>query len=275
MVDSWGEHGEAGGHGLHGTDLTWTVNGVFDGVLALSGGSSTRLRMVDVANGGYLELDWPGARQIGGGQGLLAAPRPTPEVLVPGDRMELELESFEPRESEGASAGQVDVLARPRSPYGLSDAEPTRRLMSVSWDDGTPAALDWAFTLAAPTPDPGYLDLVYSLQGDATTGTWSINGEVFPDITPYVVAQDSWQVVEVRNVSSSDHPFHLHGHALEVLSVDGVPPEYRTVVDTFNVPMASVVRLGLLADNPGEWMTHCHILPHAKEGMMTILEVSP
>jgi FtsP/CotA-like multicopper oxidase with cupredoxin domain len=31
--------------------------------------------------------------------------------------------------------------------------------------------------------------------------------------------------------------------------------------------------LKLHANNPGFWMTHCHILPHAGDGMMTVLEV--
>jgi FtsP/CotA-like multicopper oxidase with cupredoxin domain len=35
----------------------------------------------------------------------------------------------------------------------------------------------------------------------------------------------------------------------------------------------SIVRLGLLPDNPGDWMAHCNILPHAY-GMMTVLRVA-
>ena len=33
------------------------------------------------------------------------------------------------------------------------------------------------------------------------------------------------------------------------------------------------VRLRIVADNPGDWMSHCHILPHAEDGMMTVLRV--
>ena len=100
-----------------------------------------------------------------------------------------------------------------------------------------------------------------------------MNGETFPDVTMPSVDLGEEVVIEVRNVSPADHPFHLHGHAFEVLSVDGLPPPVRTVEDTVDVGVRSVVRLLLLADNPGVWMTHCHVLPHAEGGMMTMLEV--
>ena len=49
----------------------------------------------------------------------------------------------------------------------------------------------------------------------------------------------------------------------------------RTVEDTVDLPSHSVARLRLVADNPGAWMAHCHILPHADNGMMTLLQVGP
>ncbi len=98
-----------------------------------------------------------------------------------------------------------------------------------------------------------------------------INGQTFPDIAPDEVPQGS----EIVNVSPVHHPFHLHGMTFEVLSVDGVAPPYRTVEDTFDVGVRQVVRLLIQADNPGDWMSHCHILPHASNGMMTVLTVLP
>jgi FtsP/CotA-like multicopper oxidase with cupredoxin domain len=100
-----------------------------------------------------------------------------------------------------------------------------------------------------------------------------INGEVFPDITVQSLVLGRFGIVEVRNLSATEHPFHLHGMAFEVLSVDGVPPVYRQMEDTINVDTHQVVRLGVWADNPGDWMAHCHILPHEHEGMMTVLRV--
>ena len=37
--------------------------------------------------------------------------------------------------------------------------------------------------------------------------------------------------------------------------------------------IGQTLRVRLNATNPGDWMAHCHILPHAEEGMMTVLRV--
>ena len=67
----------------------------------------------------------------------------------------------------------------------------------------------------------------------------------------------------------------MHGLNFEVLSINGDPPPYKMVEDTLNLRIRDQVKLKVIADNPGAWMTHCHILPHAADGMMTILEVAP
>ena len=114
---------------------------------------------------------------------------------------------------------------------------------------------------------------MYAFSGSDRTGLWLINGETFPDVTVHELAYDSEAVIEVRNLSPSEHPFHLHGLHFEVLSVNGRPSPWRTIEDTFNLRIRDRVRLKVQADNPGDWMTHCHILPHADDGMMTVLRV--
>ena len=46
-----------------------------------------------------------------------------------------------------------------------------------------------------------------------------------------------------------------------------------TFEDTINVGIRETLRLLVPATNPGDWMAHCHILPHATDGMMTVLRV--
>ncbi|MFO0745667.1 MAG: multicopper oxidase domain-containing protein [Myxococcota bacterium] len=101
-----------------------------------------------------------------------------------------------------------------------------------------------------------------------------INGETFPDVTIPEVALGADVTLEVRNLSPTHHPFHLHGMPFEVLSQNGVVPAHKTIEDTLDLGLRDVARLRVHADNPGDWMAHCHILPHA-HGMMTILRVSP
>ena len=113
----------------------------------------------------------------------------------------------------------------------------------------------------------------YVFQGDEQTGQWRINGEAFPDVTIETLPEGVPAVIEVRNLSATEHPFHLHGMSFEVLSVDGVPPDQRTIQDTVNIGIRQTLRILVPADNVGDWMAHCHILPHAEGGMMTVLRV--
>jgi len=64
---------------------------------------------------------------------------------------------------------------------------------------------------------------------------------------------------------------HLHGHAFQVIAVNGKPIA-GAVRDTVLVtPMMGSVRIAFDADNPGRWAFHCHNLYHMMAGMMTEL----
>jgi FtsP/CotA-like multicopper oxidase with cupredoxin domain len=66
-----------------------------------------------------------------------------------------------------------------------------------------------------------------------------------------------------------DHPMHLHGHTFQVLSKNGQPLASPTFKDTINLKPGDVVVLAFKANNPGDWMFHCHDLHHASAGMVT------
>lgn len=268
VFDSWAEFEldeSDHDHGLDGAKLQWTANGLLDPVFPAAAGERIRVRMVDVANAGYLDLTWPDLRHIGSDQGLLPdLAQPSSVALAPSDRMD----------AEWLVGSGFEITGLPTSLLGPAIGTPFR-LFEVTVDDPgqPPTPLEFPFDGAEPTPDPGFTDIVYALHGDPHTGKWTINGELFPDITMEMVSIGEWSVIEIRNISQSAHPFHLHGHAFEVLSVDGVAPEFRVFEDSFDIAPYSIVRLGLLPENPGEWMAHCHILPHVEGGMMTMLMV--
>ena len=224
------------------------------------------MRLLNASNVGYLDLRWAAIRQIAGDQGLL--PRllePEGILLTPGDRAEVEW-------LIGEHGFNVD--AEPYSLFGADIGQPATLMDVVAADPRPPpAAAAWPFSEDEPSADPGSTDIIYSFSGDLHTNDWRINGEKFPDVTIASLPLGTEAVIEVRNASPTDHPFHLHGHAFEVLSVNGVAPDMRTVEDTWNLAIRDVARLRLVADNPGEWMAHCHILPHADNGMMTVLRV--
>jgi FtsP/CotA-like multicopper oxidase with cupredoxin domain len=75
-------------------------------------------------------------------------------------------------------------------------------------------------------------------------------------------------VIEASNDTSWPHPIHLHGHVFRVLTQAGRP--WR---DTVLLQPGEKAQLALLADNPGHWMLHCHILEHQAAGMMATVSV--
>ncbi|SFR24878.1 Multicopper oxidase [Lentzea waywayandensis] len=59
------------------------------------------------------------------------------------------------------------------------------------------------------------------------------------------------------------HPMHLHGHTFQL---PGGPRKDTAIV----LPGQTVV-CDFDADNPGQWMVHCHNTYHAEAGMATTL----
>ncbi len=255
----------AHGHGRRA--VRWRVNGVEDAELSVDGGSTVRARFINASNVGILALSAPGMLHIASDQGLLpGAQSPQRLILGPGDRADVEL-----------SVGEDDLVIQ-TAPYSLNGGDqwgdPVDLVrFNVDNPAPAPAPLAWPFPGGVVSDDPGHADIVYALAGSDRSRVWMINGERFPNVTIETIPFGQVGIVDVVNLSPSQHPFHIHGLEFEVLSVNGVPPPYRTIEDTFNLRIRDRVRLRIDADNPGDWMTHCHILPHAGDGMMTVLRV--
>jgi FtsP/CotA-like multicopper oxidase with cupredoxin domain len=107
-------------------------------------------------------------------------------------------------------------------------------------------------------------------QGIGASGfKWTMNGGVFPDAPMLMVSEGDTVRVTFRNLSLGEHPMHLHGHEVLVLSRDGVASAGSPVwMDTVSVRPGETVTVAFKADNPGIWMDHCHNLGHAKIGMV-------
>jgi FtsP/CotA-like multicopper oxidase with cupredoxin domain len=80
--------------------------------------------------------------------------------------------------------------------------------------------------------------------------------------------------LSMRNETRWHHPIHLHGHTFRVLARNGRPTEHRQWQDTVLMSPGEQVEIAFVADNPGDWMFHCHILEHQDGGMMSVLRVS-
>jgi FtsP/CotA-like multicopper oxidase with cupredoxin domain len=81
-------------------------------------------------------------------------------------------------------------------------------------------------------------------------------------------------VIAMSNETTWWHPMHLHGHVFRVVSRNGAPTRYREWQDTVLVAPRERVEIAFVADNPGDWMFHCHVLEHQESGMMGIVRVT-
>lgn len=183
---------------------------------------------------------------------------------------------------EVPAAGRVDIL--------IDSAATSARIGVISGPSlvlgvGTPPRLAASHVLdlleyglpdpAVNTPKPdrrfdyvmgqraGYLDGQY--------GTWfTINGRLIPHVPMYMVKPGEAERVRFKNNTSIDHPMHLHGQHMLVLSRNGVPSTGSPWwVDTLQVHPGEEFVVQVRTNNPGDWMFHCHILAHAGSGLMT------
>ncbi|KAF2015125.1 multicopper oxidase [Aaosphaeria arxii CBS 175.79] len=124
------------------------------------------------------------------------------------------------------------------------------------------------------------------------------NAEIYGEFTHPIVLEHN-QVVQIvlNNADTGSHPFHLHGHAFQV--IDRYPPqgehfyeladvaepvefdpnnhtafpEYPIRRDTLVIPPQGYLVIRFVADNPGVWLFHCHIDWHLMQGLaLTLIE---
>jgi FtsP/CotA-like multicopper oxidase with cupredoxin domain len=109
---------------------------------------------------------------------------------------------------------------------------------------------------------------------------WMMNGVAMPaDMTGHMepiltLTRGQSYILAVDNRTAWHHPIHLHGHTFRVLTQNGNPTQYREWRDTLLIPPREKAELAFVADNPGDWMFHCHILDHQERGMMSVIRVT-
>ena len=97
-----------------------------------------------------------------------------------------------------------------------------------------------------------------------------LNGKAAPDVTPLIVRLGDLVRIRLINLGMDHHPIHLHGHTFEVTGTEGgrIPESARYPGNTVLVGVAQSRDVEFVADNPGNWMLHCH-LPHHMMNQMS------
>lgn len=112
---------------------------------------------------------------------------------------------------------------------------------------------------------------------------FTINGKAFPDIPAITVKKG--QRVRLRFIGAGQflHPMHLHGMAFTIVATDGhpVPAAAQLTKDTLPITPGERYDVEFVADNPGKWALHCHVLHHAANndmepgGLLMVVNVVP
>jgi FtsP/CotA-like multicopper oxidase with cupredoxin domain len=115
------------------------------------------------------------------------------------------------------------------------------------------------------------------MRGMQQSGIWAINGVAATGdvIEPFLTLHRGRSyVLAMHNHTAWHHPMHLHGHVFRVIARAGLPTRYQEWRDTVLMAPHESVEIAFVADNPGDWMFHCHILEHQATGMMGVIRVA-
>ncbi|HEX5512845.1 MAG TPA: multicopper oxidase family protein [Gammaproteobacteria bacterium] len=274
---------------------TITVNGGPMPVFALRSGERIRLRLINAANARIFSLNFAGhAPSIIAYDGQPVTPhQPTDgQVLIgpamridlildatgkPGERYQV-IDSFYRR-------GQYELLELVYAAKPLRDellttsirlpanplAEPdlqTAEWHEIRFQGGMMGNLREATLAGKP---------VNMMQMMRAGKAWAINGIVATGhVHEPILTLERNRSYRLRLINDTawHHPMHLHGHSFRVLSRSGQPTMHREWQDTVLMSPQEEVEIAFAADNPGDWMFHCHILEHQLGGMMAVIRVA-
>ena len=102
---------------------------------------------------------------------------------------------------------------------------------------------------------------------------WAFNGAIGTMENPPLAKLSRGENVrlKIRNDTAFPHAMHLHGMHFHEVTDDGRLGPLRDTTLLFGDQTREIA---FVADNPGKWLLHCHMLSHAASGMMTRIEVA-
>ena len=130
-----------------------------------------------------------------------------------------------------------------------------------------PVDRDFAFLLNAYDIDPGSATPRINTMLDFNL--WTMNSRAFPGIAPLVVRKGDRVRIRMGNLTMTNHPMHLHGHEFVVTGTDGgwTPPGSRWPEVTTDIAVGQMRAIEFLANEPGDWVFHCHKSHHTMNAM--------
>ena len=294
ISDDFGNRHDMSHNGRVGN--TVTINGRILEEFRVKRGERIRLRLINAANARVFSLDLGSLNP----QVIALDGQPVPPHLPPGGRIVL---------GPAMRADVVlDMMGKPGQRISVVDNFYSRlayRLLDVVYEPDVLRAqpLETSISLAPntmPEPDMGSArrhevrfnggmmggmmmgrdgmmgGMANMMQMMRSGKMWLINGVAATGhvMDPLVTLEkDRTYVLDMQNDTAWHHPIHLHGHSFRVVSRNGNATEHREWQDTVLMSPRERVEITFVADNPGDWMFHCHILEHQAAGMMGVIRV--
>ena len=284
IASGFGNQMEAAMSGRVGN--TVTINGVVPTDEPVRVGERVRIRLINAALARIMALRFEGHRPvvvaIDGQPCDPHEPKDGRLLLGPAMRIDIVVDM------QGVAGRRYRVIDD-------NDDDLAYSLVQLAYDSGPPVRqrpLDTPVRLPRnPVPEPDLKsaerrELV--LQGGmmgmgGMTGmghaAWAINGasmtgDGHAGMAPLTTLElGRSYVLSLRNDTAWSHPMHLHGHSFRVLSRNGAPVPFNQWADTVFVEPKETVDVAFVADNPGDWMVHCHVTDHQTAGLMAVLRV--
>lgn len=265
---------------------TVTVNGAISESFGVRAGERVRLRLINASNARIYGLNFEGHEPyLIAFDGQPVAPRLSDRVVIgPAQRADL----------------IIDCGGAPGSRHRVVDDFYERRayrLLDLAYSSEAPVRREFPPVprLAAntvPMPDLAGAERHSIVFGGGMMGNmpggmggmkggghgrmfWTVNGKAMPEHDhshePLLrLARGRSYIFELVNDTAWHHPIHIHGHVFNVIS----GRQKNTSGDTVLIDPRTRAEIAFVADNPGDWMLHCHILEHQATGMMTTIRVA-
>lgn len=260
-----------------------TVNGFIKPVLNIPAGGVIRARFLNLDNTRVYHLsfkDYPArvlahdgnaidepyaleSRDTGAGMrldvGFIAPAEEGKEVIVYDKKGRGYFELFRFRTVASNLPKRSQVPALPVNPIPAPDLDNAELLKFV---------FEWEGALSPTQSD-----------GSVNHSFWTINRRAWEGMSRDTIpaplatlALGRSYVIELHNATPHHHPIHMHGVTFTVLSSNqhDIKP-YHT--DTVMLARNEKVKIAFVADNPGRWMFHCHVVEHMKTGLMGYISI--
>ncbi len=268
-----------------------TLNGLPEANIAVSSGERIRLRVCNVCNARVLKLRLEDLEPtLIALDGQPVPPQPLADAtlrLAPAQRADLIIDMTGSPDSRSAItevstdrvvAGHFILGPKPKEPLRQGSI-PALAGNNLAEPDLTSAQkVDLVMTGGAMSAisEAVYKGKSYEIRDLVRTHgqVWAMNGIAGMAKKPLFTAKrGSTVILRMANETRWQHAMHLHGHHFRIVKPSGTDldvPWRDTVLMEPNEGMT----IALVADNPGKWMLHCHMLEHQAGGMGTWFEVS-